>query len=353
MASLTEGLTIGDVVKQELDLKASRDVKLVDANQTLVIGTVCQAGAGGRMKTLGALANEVQTAAITGTLSSGTWRILVPLPDGGAEWTDGIAYNASTANINTAIATTVLGASQIVASGTAITAMVFTFSGALVAGWAAPLIELDVNDLVTAEDTIIGRTTAGGRQNAAVDEVQTATVTGTGASGTFTLTVPLPNGTTMTTAAIAYTANAATIETAIDTAFALQTPAPAAGSISAAGTDMETGDITLTFDGEEYEARDWPLVTIDFALVVTWTAGVFAETTKGSPESTGSASAVCLEAVTTAAVYITEAVFLVRDAVVDVDQLTFSATANRVDAIEELKAIGIVPRSEPTYTTLN
>ena len=56
-------------------------------------------------------------------------------------------------------------------------------------------------------------------RDAAADEVQSiaqhiATVSG----GTFTLTVKVFNGETFTTAAIAYDANAATIESAIDTA---------------------------------------------------------------------------------------------------------------------------------------
>jgi hypothetical protein len=292
------------------------------------------------MKAVAVGVNEVQLIGITGTLSAGSFTLGIPQVDGGIEWTDPIAYNANTAAVQAGVDTTPNGAG-IVVGGTAITAMTFTFSGTTHAGEGWPLIQFNSQGLTGLEDTSITRTTAGGRQVAQTDEVQTATVTGTGSAGTFTLTVPLPNGTTMTTAAIAYNANAATIETALDTAFALQTPAPPAGIITVAGTNMDTGNITFTFDGEEYEGRDWPLVT--FATLATgWTAASFAETTKGGPATGGTAEGVCLVAITTGAGVLTsETVFLVRTATVDVDQLGIPVGANKVDVIAELELLGI------------
>lgn len=354
MASQTEGAVISDVVLEESEGAnlRSRDQLLVDANQTLVLGSVCQKGIGGRMKAMGAGVDEVQLIGITGTLSAGTFTLGIPQLDGGVVWTDPIAYTGDTAAVQAGVDTTPNG-SGIVVGGTAITAMTFTFSGATHAGQGWPLIQINTEGLTGLEDTSITRTTAGGRQVAMTDEVQTMTTVdaGTMDGGTFTLSVPHWNGTTVTTAAIAYNANAATIETAIDTAFALVTPAPKAGSITVGGTNLATSDITLTYDGEEYEGRDWPLATVDAALVTDGgVAGLvtatFAETTKGGEAAGGEVAGICLEAVTTAAVYTTEAVFLTRDAVVKTSGLNFHS-GNKVDCIAQLKALGIVCREEP------
>jgi len=344
MSTLTAGKVLADVVRYEIP-RFSREAKLVDASQALVIGEVCTSGAGGRMKALGTHANEVQAIAITGSVSAGSFTLGIPQPDGGVVWTNPIAYNANTAGIQTGVDTTPFGAS-IVVGGTAITAMTFTFSGVAYQGEGWDLIQFNSQGLTAEEDVSITRTTAGGRVVAATDEVQTATITGTGSAGTFTLTVPLPNGGTMTTAGIAYNANASVIEAALDTAFALQTPVIPDESITVAGTDMDTGDITFTFDGEVWEGRNWPLVT--FATLATgWTAASFAETTEGGPAAGGLAEAICLAAVTTAGgVLTTKGLFLVRHAVVDVNQLDFG-NGIKDDCIAQLKAVGIVAREEP------
>jgi hypothetical protein len=343
MASSTEPTVLGDILKNEASFDGSRRTLLVDESQALSIGSVCTKGASGRMKAMGAGVNEVQLIGITGTLSAGTFTLGIPQVDGGIVWTDPIAYNANTAGIQTGVDTTPNG-SGIVVGGTAITAMTFTFSGATHSGQGWSLIQVNTQGLTGEEDISITRTTAGGRQVGATDEVQTCTCVGTPDSGTFTLSVPHWNGTTVTTAAIAYNANAATIETAIDTAFALVTPAPAAGSISVSGTDLGTDDIVLTYDGEEYEGRNWPLATVDAALLldgaVVCTA-TFAETTKGGPATGGAAEGICLQAITTEASELTtEAVFLVRNATVDRNQLNFHS-GNEIDCVAQLEALGI------------
>lgn len=352
MASQTEGAVISDIVLKECEgtHRRSRNRLLVDANQTLVLGSICQKGVGGRMKSMAVGINEVQTITITGAPSSGTFILGIPQPDGGIVWTDPIANNANTAATQTGLDTTPFG-SHIVASGTDTTApIVFTFSGAAYAGQAWPLIRIDGSALVSAEDLTVAPTTKGGRQVAMTDEVQTATCVGTPTTGSFTLSVPHWNGTIVTTVAIPYASSGATIETAIDTAFALVTPAPEDGSISVTGTNIGTDDVVLTYDGEEYEGRDWPMATVDSTLLLataTECPVTFAETTKGGKATGGKVVGICLEAVTTTAGLTTMGTFLTRDAVVKTSGLDFHE-GNKVDCIAQLRALGIVCREEPT-----
>jgi hypothetical protein len=68
--------------------------------------------------------------------------------------------------------------------------------------------------------------------------------------GDFTLTFNLRSGETFTTAAVAFNAVAATIETAIDSAATTASIVGwTNGDITVSGTDLQTTDITMTFDG--------------------------------------------------------------------------------------------------------
>ena len=120
---------------------------------------------------------------------------------------------------------------------------------------------------------------------AATAEVQSvATYAITAESGNFTLTITLRNGETFTTASIAYDANAATIETAIDVAAttAAITDWTNADISVALGTDLNAGAMTLTYDGASVTAvnhdmaviTDVDLVSDPSGAVVTSVAGV-------------------------------------------------------------------------------
>lgn len=79
--------------------------------------------------------------------------------------------------------------------------------------------------------------------------------------GTYTLTVTLRNGVTYTTAAIAFDANAATIQAALDTA----SPASVTDAhVVVTGGDIATADIVLTFSGATVDGERH-FVTIDGA----------------------------------------------------------------------------------------
>ena len=133
---------------------------------------------------------------------------------------------------------------------------------------------------------------------------------------------------------------------------AAASPVVQLGEIDVTGTDINSDDIVFTFRGEHYEGRAQPLVT--FAdLPTSMTAGSFVHTTVGSAGGVGSDEAIgiVLNAVTTAGgVLTTKETVLVRDAVVDEDQLTFGVNANKVDVIAQLANIGIVVRKEPSAT---
>jgi len=102
-----------------------------------------------------------------------------------------------------------------------------------------------------------------------VNEVQTiAQATGTSTAGTFKLTLDGEQ-----TAAIAYNASAATVQTALE---ALDNVTPS--SIIAAGGALPTA-VTLTFT-DAWAEQDVPLITVDNTSNTGGTYGV-TETTKG------------------------------------------------------------------------
>jgi hypothetical protein len=89
--------------------------------------------------------------------------------------------------------------------------------------------------------------------------------------GTFTLYFEDEDGNSFTTAAIAYNATAATIETAIDTAATTASyPSWTNGDItvSESGTaGISDGTVTLTFDGTSVDDKDWETTIIDGAAL--------------------------------------------------------------------------------------
>lgn len=112
------------------------------------------------------------------------------------------------------------------------------------------------------------------------DEVQSIAIyDGTVSGGDFTLTITLRNGATFTTAAIAFDANAATIEAAIDTA----SPASVGdGDIAVTGGPLTTDPVVLTFSGASVAGNNHALTTIDgTGLTGGGTAGEITATTEG------------------------------------------------------------------------
>jgi hypothetical protein len=113
-----------------------------------------------------------------------------------------------------------------------------------------------------AKGTVMGQATA------AVNDVQTITITATGGTFTITFTDPV-TGVSYTTAAIAYNANAAAQTTAINLAI---------GATAAA----VTGTYIYTFSGTNYAGKAMPLMTLDTTLLTGGSATI-AHTTFGAP----------------------------------------------------------------------
>lgn len=109
------------------------------------------------------------------------------------------------------------------------------------------------------------------------NEVQTLTKTGTWSAGTYTLTVL-----GQTTAALAYNATAADVQTAVRAAVAASTDgsiADQADGIVITGGPLSTTPLVVTFNGE---GGDVTAITWDITLVTGTTPGLgVAETTAG------------------------------------------------------------------------
>lgn len=120
----------------------------------------------------------------------------------------------------------------------------------------------------------------------AANEVQSiAKYGGTVTGGTFKLTIILANGKSFTTAAIAYNANAATIQTAIDTAAtAAAIPGWVNGSIVVAGGDLTIAAVTLSCSGAAVAGQKMGLTTIDGTSLVGGTAGAVTVTVDGQTD---------------------------------------------------------------------
>lgn len=207
-------------------------------------------------------ADEVQSIAIySGSITGGTFELDFELASGETFTTAAIAYNANAATIESAID----------AAATA----------AAVAGWTNGDISVAGGDLTTAPVTLTFDGTSVTGQNhvltvidgasltGGVNEVQSIAIySGTVAGGTFELDIELSGGSTFSTAPIAYNANAATIETAIDVAAtAAAVPGWTNGDISVSGGDLTTAPVVLTFDGSSVEKGNHVLTVVDGALL--------------------------------------------------------------------------------------
>lgn len=160
----------GDVLKMEAPSYYSREKVTVDESQTVIVGSVMYRNpANGRYKAFTANVNEVQTLAITGTLTAGTFTLAHKDYLGVRRVTPPIAFNANTAAIQAAL-DDAFGANAIVAGGTAITASTLTFSGANYAGKEQELFEVDTDGLTGEDDASVTPTTKGGPGDASPDE---------------------------------------------------------------------------------------------------------------------------------------------------------------------------------------
>jgi hypothetical protein len=124
----------------------------------------------------------------------------------------------------------------------------------------------------------------------AADELQSIAIyVPTVSGGTFTLEFVLASDETFTTAGIAFDANAATIEGAIDTAATTASIVGwTNGDISVAGGPLTTTPVTLTFDGTSVKEQNHDLVVMDDgSLSGGGSGGVITTTTEGQSDRLG------------------------------------------------------------------
>ena len=134
----------------------------------------------------------------------------------------------------------------------------------------------------------------------AIDEVQEIAIySGTVSGGDFTLTISLFGLDPFTTDAIAYDANAATIEAAIDTAAAAASvPDFVAGDIAVTGGPLTTTPVVLTYSGDSVAGHNHGEVVIDgTGLTGGGSAGDESTTTEGQTVRTAWAILVACGAI--------------------------------------------------------
>lgn len=105
-------------------------------------------------------ANEVQTVALAGTLSAGTFQLTLQDSDGVWKTTSELAYNASNTDIQTAI-NAALGASSVAVAGT-VASFTVTFSGTDFAGKEQPPIQVEADGVTGLTGVTVTETTKGG-----------------------------------------------------------------------------------------------------------------------------------------------------------------------------------------------
>lgn len=135
---------------------------------------------------------------------------------------------------------------------------------------------------------------------AAQNEVQgIAIYSGTVSGGTFTLTFTLHGGVTFTTAAIAFGANAATIQSAIDTAAAKVVQGWTNGDIAITGGPLTTTPLVVTFSGNSVKQSNHPILTGNGAsLTGGGSLGAITQTMAGQPLRTAYAALIALGVLT-------------------------------------------------------
>jgi hypothetical protein len=142
---------------------------------------------------------------------------------------------------------------------------------------------------VFAKGTILGRITD------TADDVQTMTISGTPTGGTYTITLEFPSGNSQTTTALAYNANAATIQAALQALSNI-----GSGNVAVTGT----GPYVATFGGNLAD-KPVPLMTTTGSFTGgSSPAATFVHTTTGRTAGTykayatgasdGSETAVCI-----------------------------------------------------------
>ena len=228
--------------------------------------------------------NEVQSIAAHTAATGGTYTLTLTLSGESAFTTGAIAYNANAATIQTAIDVAATTAAitgwtnaDIVVTGGPLSsgALTLTFSGNSVKEKNHTQTTIDGAALTAAGTAGAPSTTTPG--DVGVDEVQSIAAHVAATGGTYTLSLNINGGGVVTTGAIAYNANAATVQTAINAVSGVT-----ADHIVVTGGPLSSGALTLTFSGDDVDETDQAQTTIDGALLtIAGTAGAPSTSTQG------------------------------------------------------------------------
>ena len=237
--------------------------------------------------------NEVHELAVhTGPPTGGNFTLTINLSGESAVTTANILYNAVAATIETAIDTVCTGNVGGWVNGDITVACVdnltlnvatFTYDGASVAG--ADHTELLANDV----DLSGGGTTGPGAPStttpgvAAVDEIHSLAIfPTTTTAGVYTVNMDISGTGATVTANIAFDADAATIETAIDTVCTGNVGGWTNGDIAVTGGPLTTNPVILTFDGSSVDELNHADTTVyDVNLTSASRVGAVTTTNQG------------------------------------------------------------------------
>lgn len=166
MSTKTIGKVPSDVLHFEQNARYSREALTIAVSQTIVVGSVLRKTDAGDIVLLSANVNEVQTLNFAGAPTGGVFTIQAIDKDGVEQTSNPITYSATIGtlltNINAAL-DLMFGAGLVVASGTVVTAVAITFSGAGYLGIAQELVDIDSGGLTggTTPHVSVTRTTSG------------------------------------------------------------------------------------------------------------------------------------------------------------------------------------------------
>lgn len=345
----------GKFILTEASGYRSRAVKTVASGQTLKAGhVVCDNGSGSMIAITGT-GNETHTYTLTGTPTAGTFKLRLWHKDGYWVETTDLAFDAAQATVDAAIEA-VLGATVTTTAtggGTAITAIAIVFTGTGYASKTQPLGVLDWSKLSGVTACAVARSTSAG---AAVNEVQTFVLSAAiAASDTLEVLFFTPTGLPLATEPIPFNTSVSQTVTDVNTAIAAAATAWYGGASTgpvAASSDGITW--TLTYSGNGFAGKAIPaLCEIDFSDNSASGSVTVARTTAGGKKGesvTTKAIAIAYDAVD-ASGGATTALFIVRDCVVDKDQLFFDG-ADPDAAATALEAVGIIAHAESAYANV-
>lgn len=295
--------------------------------------------------------NEVQELAVhTGPPTSGNFTLTINLSGESAVTTANIVYNGDATAIETAIDTVCTGNIGGWTNGDITVACVdnltlnvatFTYDGTSVAG--ADHTELLANDV----DLAGGGTTGPGAPStttpgvAAVDEIQSLAEFPTATTaGVYTINLNLAGPIQANTANIAYDADAATIETAIDTVCTGNVGGWTNGDITVAGGPLSSGAVTLTFDGDSIDELDHN-ATVVYDVNLTSANRVGAVTT--SPQGDAAVDeihSIAVFPVTVTSGNYTLTINVAGEAAVTTANIVFSGNAATIEGIVDTACAG-------------